>query len=278
MSNYWWWLILSQVTGNPLLALVLLFVGGWALDQFTFGILPSPLRAWRRFRRAGALEREIGINPHNRKARFELADLYLEHRRPAKALEVLKPNLAAGDDDAATLYLMGRAAYGTGHAKEAETFLAEAMDRDPEYRMGAIFLELGRGRLAQGDPAGARAALDEFCNRRKGTVEGKVLLARACAQSGDPARAAELRKQAWADYAHAPRFLQRQERWWAWRLQPWRPVALAIGAALLAAGLAQVAPRLSGAAAHPGAYPRVPMRPSQAQRAQLPEPDPDPDP
>ncbi|MBS2026710.1 MAG: hypothetical protein JST54_02300 [Deltaproteobacteria bacterium] len=245
MSNYWWWLILTQVTGNPLLALVLLFAGGWALDQFTFGILPSPLRAWRRFERTGKLQRELANNPSNRRARFELADLLCDQRRFGKALEVLKPNVAAGDDDAATMYLMGVAAYGSGHPKEAETFLGEAQASDAEYRMGAIFLEQGRGRLANGDAAGARAALEELVKRRKGTVQGRVLLARACAALGEGAKASELRKQAWSEYASSPRFQQRQERWWAWRLQPWRPVLLVVAAAGLAFGMSKLSPTLS---------------------------------
>ena len=246
MSSYWWWLILSEVTGNPILALVLLFVGGWALDQFTLGILPSPLRAWRRFERTGKLQRELVINPSNRKTRFELADLLCDQRRFGKALEVLKANVAAGDDDAATMYLMGVAAYGSGHPKEAETFLGEAQGSDPEYRMGAIFLEQGRGRLANGDAAGAKAALEELVKRRKGTVQGRVLLARACAATGDSARAGELRKQAWVEYASSPRFVQRQERWWAWRLQPWRPALLVVAAAALAFGMSKVTPSLRG--------------------------------
>ena len=257
MSNYGWWLILSQVTGSPVMALVLLGVGGWALDQFTLGILPSPLRAYRRWRRTSSLTELLTINPHDRRARFELADLLCDHRRFARALEVLKPNVAAGDSDAATLYLMGRAAYGSGHPREAETFLGESLEQDPEYRMGATLLELGRGRLAAGDVAGAETALRDFCKRRQGTVEGRVLLSQACAARGDQAEADRWRSEAWKEYATAPPFLQRQERWWAWRIRPWRPALLALAVSIVAYGLLQLLPLLRPAPAPRGAAMRA---------------------
>ena len=247
MSNYWWWLILSQVTGSPVLALVLLFAGGWALDQFTLGILPSPLRTFRRWRRSDALADLLAINPHDRRARFELADLLVGQRRYERALEVLKPNVAAGDSDPGTLFIMGCAAYGAGFAKEAETFLSEALEQDPEYRLGAILLEQGRGRLAAGDPLGAQEVLTPFCAQRVGTVEGRVLLAQACDARGEKEEAARWRREAWKEYASAPAFLQRQERSWAWRIRPWRPILLALLVGALGFGVVQLLPHLRSA-------------------------------
>ena len=226
MNTWIWWALLTYMTGNPLLALLLVLVGGWAVERFTLGVLPSPLRILRRYRRASILRSELTLNPHNRKARFELADILVEQRRYREAVEVLKPNIAAGDDDTATLYLMGVACFGSGSSKEGEIFLDEARAQDPGYRLGAIDLALGRGRLAKGDFAGAKEALEEYCRQRKGTVEGKVLLAKAREALGDASGAAALRKAAIEDYSAAPRFIRKQERLWAWRLQPWRPVVV----------------------------------------------------
>ena len=121
---------------------------------------------------------------------------------------------------------MGVACFGSGSSKEGEIFLGEARAQDPGYRLGAIDLALGRGRLAKGDFAGAKEALVEYCRQRKGTVEGKVLLAKAREGLGDAPGAAAMRKAAIEDYSAAPRFIRKQERLWAWRLQPWRPVVV----------------------------------------------------
>lgn len=226
---------LTWLLGNPLLALAALFIVWWAVDRYTFGFLPDPVRWWRRRARVGILRRILLQNPHDRRARLELADL-LATRRPAEAMELLKPNLAAGDDDPETLFTMGVACFGAGHPDQAEVFLAEAAGRDPKFRQGAVDLELGRGRLAKGDAAGAKAALEAFCATRVGSVEGKVLLAKAHDGLGESAEAAALREAAWADFVAAPRFQRRRERLWAWRAKPSRPViyaAVLLGVALV---------------------------------------------
>ena len=230
MSSYLIWMLLSRLTGSFWAPYAILLGGAWLLQHFTLGVLPTPLRIWNRFLRSRRLERDIVVNPHNRAARFELADLLVGQRRYMRAVEVLKPNLVAGDDDAATLFLMGQACAGAGHADQAETFFKEALEREPEFRQGAIQLELGRLRLWLGDNKGAREALEKFCAKRHGTVEGRALLARAVAAEGDLPGAKNLLDAAWHDYATAPAFIQRQERLWAWRIKPWRPVVLALAA------------------------------------------------
>jgi tetratricopeptide (TPR) repeat protein len=236
VSGYFIYLLLARLTGSPLLTLVALAVVGLSVDQATLGILPGPVRLFRRWRRAGKLERELAVNPHNRTSRFELADLLISQRRFAKALTILSPNVAAGDDDAATLFLMGVAARGAGHPQQAETFLSTAAEQDPDLRLGAILLELGRARLLRGDARAALEPLETFLQRRKSTVEGRVLLAQALESLGEGARARTLRIEAWREYATSPRYVQRSERPWAWRLQPWRPVALVLGV-VVAGGL-----------------------------------------
>src|SRR5262249_1487344 len=163
----------------------------------------------------------------------------IERRRFSAALDLLKANLEAGDDDAPTLYLMGVACLGAGYPDQGEVFLNEAAERDPTYRMGAIELERGRWRLARGDTKGAREALERFCAKRPGTVEGRVLLAQAMEKQGEQAASARMRQEAWREYVASPRFQRRQERFWAWRAKPSRPLIYAVILFLLGAGLAR---------------------------------------
>ncbi|HET9452229.1 MAG TPA: hypothetical protein VFO83_15170, partial [Aggregicoccus sp.] len=69
------WMLLARLTGSPLLSLLALLLLYLALDRFTLQLLPSPLRAWGRWRRAAQLERGLAVNAHDRRARYELADL-----------------------------------------------------------------------------------------------------------------------------------------------------------------------------------------------------------
>jgi len=235
------WYLLSAVTGSPLGALVLLLVIWWAGDRFTFRLFPDPFRALARWRRRAVLRSNLDANPSDRRARFELASSLLEARRPAEALLVLRPNLEAGDDDVHTAFAFGAALARTGAHEQAERILAIAREAEPGYRMGEIDLELGRSRLARGDLAGARDALERLVLARPGTVQGRFLLARALAGLADAAGAERIREEAWREYAAMPRFRRREERPFAWRIRPWRPalVALAVvAAAALAAGVA----------------------------------------
>ncbi len=236
MSTWILWLILSMVTGRPLVSLLVVLCVLWALDRFTLRFLPSPARYLHRWRRAGQLEAMLGANPHDRRARFELAELRVERGRYREAVEVLKPNLEAGDEDVDTLYLLGVAYLGAGEVAKGELLLDEAAKENEDYRLGAIDLERGRLRLRAGDAKGAVEALERFVKGRHGTVEGRVLLSQALDRMGRDADAVLMRDEAWKEYVSAPRFQRRRERRWAWRARPSRPllyVGVALGVLLL---------------------------------------------
>jgi tetratricopeptide (TPR) repeat protein len=241
MKGWLLWMVLSRLTGSPVGSALAVLGGLWLLDRVTVGVLPRPLRALARWRRASALERALSANPHDRRARYELADLWVGWGRHARAVEVLKPNLEAEEDDVATLFLLGVAYLGTGDKARGELLLNEAARREPTHQMGAIDLERGRYRLKRGEFKGAIEALERLRTARPGTVEGRVLLARALVGDGRDGEGALVREEAWKEYAAAPSFQRRRERLWAWRARPSRPlaygallaVALGLGGALL---------------------------------------------
>lgn len=246
MSKYLLWILLSSLTGSPLLSAVVLLVGWWVVDRFTLGVLPDPFRIFSRTARAARLRSSLQVNPHDRRAKLELAQLLLPKKRYAEVVALLRPNVEAGDDDTTTLYTLGVACLGAGHVQQGEKLLAHVVESEPAFRAGEVDLELGRFRLERGELAGAKEALERFCRTRRGTVEGRVLLSRVLERSGDDGAAALLREEAWSEFVLSPRFKRRQERFWAWRAKPSRPAMY--GAALLLVGalfFGWVAPSLS---------------------------------
>jgi uncharacterized protein (TIGR02996 family) len=233
MSNLLLFTLLTFLTGNPILALLALVAIWWLGDRATFRFLPDPFRWVTRWRRRAQLGRALADNPSDRRARLELADLLLEAKQPAEAVATLRFNVEAGDDDVHTAYLWGTALGRGGQAEAAERALAVARTADPRFRSGEIDLELGRQRLARGDAAGAKEALERLLELRPGTVEGRWFLVRALERLGDAAGAARRRDEAWAEYAALPRFQRRAQRGYAWRLRPWRPALVALGLVVL---------------------------------------------
>jgi tetratricopeptide (TPR) repeat protein len=245
-SKFLVWIILSRLTGSPVGSAVALLVFWFVVDRFTLGLLPDPLRWLWRLQREWKLQSTLANNPHDGRARLEWANLLYERGANAKCVEVLKPNLARGDDDVNSVFVMGAACVGAGYWQQGETLLEHARELQPGYHVGEIDLVLGRGRLNRGDFAGAKDALERLITTRKGTVEGRVLLARAVAGLGDDGAAALLKDQAWAEYAAAPGFQQRKERKWAWRARPSRPIFYAAVVGLVLFALVQVVgPRLA---------------------------------
>ncbi len=228
MSSYALFLILSAITGSPLLGAVLLLVGGWAVEHYTLGLSPGPVRLVRRFLRERRLRHLLLQNPHDRRSRFELASLLIGRRRYAAALELLRANLEAGEQDAEHLFQTAVACAGCGHTEQSEKLFDQAEEEDPRFRLGAIDLERGRWRLARKDYAGAKEALQRFVATRSGTVEGRVLLSRALSGLADADAAAVMRAKAWDEFAGSPRFVRRVERLWAWRARPSRPALYAV--------------------------------------------------
>jgi tetratricopeptide (TPR) repeat protein len=238
VSKFFLWYILARLTGSPIGAAIGLLLFFYFAERFTLGVLPDPLRFINRLRKQWRLETHLKNNPHDRKARMDLAELYLQARAYAKAVAVLRPNLEAGDNDINTVFTMGLACLGAGHHEQGEKLLAHALDMQSDFRVGEIHLVLGRWRLARKDFKGARSALEELVRSRKGTVEGRVLLSRALLGLGDDGAAALMRDQAWDEYVAAPRFQKKRERLWAWRARPSRPLMYAAMALLVLAAFA----------------------------------------
>jgi tetratricopeptide (TPR) repeat protein len=244
MSKWMLFMFLTLLTGSPLLSLGLMVVFVLVADHFTWQLLPSPVRLFKRFQRAGYLAGVILTNPHERRARHELADIRVAQKRYAEAVDILKPNLEAGDEDVDTLYLLGVAYLGAGEAQRGELLLDEAEKLDAGYQLGAIPLERGRFRLKRGDAKGAVEALERFNTVRHGSVEGRFLLAQALTKAGRADEAKRMRDQAWSDYVVAPRFQRRRERKWAWRARPSRPLMYAAALAVVLGTVGTVVSRM----------------------------------
>jgi|CXWL01.1.fsa_nt_gi tetratricopeptide (TPR) repeat protein len=228
MSTFFQWWVLSAITGRPILSLVLIVAFWFAVDRFTLGVLPDPLKFITRWRRQWHWERILKVNPHDRQARYQLSETLLDRKQYAQAMHTLKPNIEAGEDDKNTVFVMASACLGAGHHEQGEKLLVHIEEIDPGFRLGEIERVRGLWRLKRGDAVGAKRAFESLVMVRKGSVEAKVLLAQALTATGEDGTAALLKDQAWDEFVSAPRFVRRKERLWAWRARPSRPLIYAV--------------------------------------------------
>lgn len=235
MSTLLLWSLLSYVTGSPLLSLAIVLGFLWYGTSYAFFAF-SPLRWWQRFQRSQTLERTLAVNPHDRAASFELAELYVGWRRYARAVAVLKPNLAQDQDDD-TWFVAGVAAFGAGDAPTGQRLLGAVAERNPKFRQGAAFLELGRWWLKVARAKDAVAVLEHYVAICTSTIEGRTLLAKAYSATGDTAAATKAANEAWAHFREAPGFQRRRERIWAYRAKPERAFIAFAVVLLVLAGL-----------------------------------------
>lgn len=216
------WMLVMLVMANPLLAgLVILAV--WLLADRAWFAGPKSWRWWKQRARVTKHRARLEVNPHDRDARFGMAEHLASTGRHDEALALIQQNIDAGDDDDETLLVAGIAAWGSSTpngAELAEQYLAAAREKGSSFRAAAVELELGRGRLRRQQFQAAEEALRAAIDRRPGSIESHVLLAHALAGQGKTDEAQQIKKKAWQLYKESPRFQRRQDRSWAWRANP----------------------------------------------------------
>lgn len=219
--------ILWMLTGSPVAAAAILLAAYAIADWYTFGFLRGVARAVAGFRRGRRLRLVLLHNPHDRKARADLGAILLSQRRHARAIEVVKPLADEDPHNLQALYLLGIACLATGRVDQGELFLSEVHKAEPGFKDGDPLLELARWRARRRSP-GAIEPLREFLKTHPHHVEARYLLARALQSAGDAAGASAERDRCWQEYETELPYQRRQDRLWAWRARPSRPMLYAL--------------------------------------------------
>lgn len=176
--------------------------------------LPDPVLWLRHQSRLRALRADIAQNPDNVTARRDLAVIWLDRRRPARALPILAEAARREPDSPELLYLIGRALLLSGRPQEALDPLVKAIAQQERMHYGEGYLLCARALLQLGRHAEAEDALRRFLRINRSSVEGHVRLGRARKAQGDAAGARAARTEARETFAQLPRFLRRKQLGW----------------------------------------------------------------
>jgi tetratricopeptide (TPR) repeat protein len=161
------------------------------------------------------LRMQVELNAANAVARAQLAEIWLERRRPARAVPLLEQALERDPESAELHYLLGLAHLRAGHAEPALEPLSDALARDDKVRYGAAYLAIGDALVAVKRLDKACEAYQRYVKINTSSIEGYCKLAATSERAKDNASAKKWRAEALETYRALPRF-QRRKRlgWW----------------------------------------------------------------
>jgi tetratricopeptide (TPR) repeat protein len=180
-SYYLLWLVLAYGLRQPWLLL------GIALFVVSRRFIPDPRALWRGLGRKGALERQADLNPANVTAQRDLAQIFLDLRRPKKALACIERARLRAPEDAELLLLLGTALHQCGRHAEALEPLVRSVEISPGLGFGTPYLVAGDALLALRRWDEAIDAYERYGEKNSANIGVFRQLARAHLGEGDRA-------------------------------------------------------------------------------------------
>ncbi len=222
--GYWSYYLLSimlaYATQNPAAAGIALVF--WLCR----GFLPDPVVWIRTMGRISKLKADIALNPSNMMATRDLARLYVERKRPSKAIELIektRQRMAESTrhpqgslDDAELLFQLGICRLRAGDTEAALEPLVAAVAIAPEVGRGDPYLYASDALAKLGRWEEAEDSLDRFISHNQSSVQAYVKLARARAKQKNDAGSKDAITQAKQTWGVLPSFKRRHE--WPWWL------------------------------------------------------------
>jgi tetratricopeptide (TPR) repeat protein len=222
--GYWSYYVLSIMLAyalqNP--AAAVLALGFWLCR----GFLPDPVVWLRTMGRISKLRADIQLNPSNMMATRDLARLYLERKRPKKAIELIektRQRMAESTrhpqgslDDAELLLQLGVARMQQGEPEAALEPLVAAIAIAPDVGRGDPYMLASDALAKLGRWEEAEDSLDRFVAKNQSSVQAYVKLARVRSKRKDEPGSKDAITQAKHTWGVLPTFKRRHE--WPWYL------------------------------------------------------------
>jgi tetratricopeptide (TPR) repeat protein len=211
-SYYLFWIVapvlIAAASSHP--AVLLVVVVGLLARRW----LPDPYLAFKYRGTVRALEVDVAANPGNVTARRDLASIWLEKRRAARALPLLEQALARDGKSPELLYLNGVAHLLARKPQAAVDALVRVIHAEPGFRYGEAYLRAADALIALKQWDDADEALGHYLKINRSSLEGHYKRAKVHKARGDASGA----KQAIGDLRETwrtlPSFQRRKQLGW----------------------------------------------------------------
>lgn len=152
MKTFGLYILLSILTGNPLLALVILLLIFFFAERRFIGILPDLFEPWRRANRVRQLQKEVQVNPANAEAYLELGETYFRQGKYGLASSFLENASGKMAGHPLFHFYLGASYYHLGKIEEGKNEIEKAVEASPKASLGEPYVYLIRIYLEEKQP------------------------------------------------------------------------------------------------------------------------------
>jgi tetratricopeptide (TPR) repeat protein len=216
MSKLFLLYIIIRLTGNPILALIILVAIYYLLDRRYIGLLPSVTKPFRKRFRVSRLRKQLDLNAHDMNTRYELAQAYIESKNPSLALDLLRGLPQSMQESADVIYDIGVCHLLIGDLPEGENLTLQALTIKNNLRYGEPYMALATAYSAS-DPVKALHYLTEFQAINHSSCECYYRMGELHSRLGNRTEALKEWKHCIDTFHSLPKFRKRNERRWAFK-------------------------------------------------------------
>lgn len=210
MKFFFLYLIFGQFIGNPLLALIAVFIIYAIIDRWYIGALPDFLKPLSRWRKIARLKGELARSRNPGQTLYELGALQVESGNMKAGLKNLEQAHELIQEHPDIEYYLGVARIKTGALEEGKAALEAALSLNPKIQYGFPYVYLLEYSLKKPETDMTKFYLDKihgFGNPQIYYMAGVIFQ-----NARYPERAKEMFKEARLSFKSSPSFLRKQQR------------------------------------------------------------------
>lgn len=216
MSKLGIFFLLSWLTGNPIIAILVVLFIVYILDRSFVGIFPSLSKPFKRLSQISKLRQQVAMSPHDVSSRRELARLLMERKKYQEAYDIFLHVEQALANSADYWSDRGISALKLGLLTEGQRDISQALAMNDRVKYGEPYLQLALT-LATSEPELALQHAANYSEINSSSIEAYYLLGKLYKSMGHMDKA----KLAWSEgsgiYRALPKYQKRKERKWALR-------------------------------------------------------------
>ncbi|HXX82109.1 MAG TPA: tetratricopeptide repeat protein [Thermodesulfovibrionales bacterium] len=217
MGKFFIFYILYWLTGNPIMALLVILAVYLMVDRAYLGFLPDPFRAFKSSSRIRELKKVVSVNPHDSRSLKELGMYLLEKGDYQNATRFLEKAEEKMSDDPEFNYYYGIAAARTGEIVKGRQLFEKAVNHAPMLKYGEPYLMMAEVYMDNSEYESALPLLEKFEKIHSSSSRGLYRLGLVKLNLGLRSEGIEYLKKSIQVFKASPFFKRRTDRKWAWK-------------------------------------------------------------